>query len=865
MSHPSALSSDISSSSPNITTTSDNVILQKRPPKLSEIKHTSHITLSDRSDNLSNIVESLRIKWALLVQQFSNREPTLDSSFPKEQSTDNCDPLISDFSLEDSTNEQDFSSLLAIKFRGCAREILEELETLISASTPGGVVSIEDDNITPQSMEEWMQSLVEHYYQQQMYATGCALECIASSTVDAVITKSVMFLMVEDYKEREQHHLRAIMDTIDNTFPKGTGERNVRPSLTISMVESHVKGRLKHFKKKLDKVQANNSILDWVQGTQTVDNNDLPHNRGIISWLLTASSNSSSSSEDEAYSFPRIKSVPRDQQNTELDTSLNISEFFDPRRSLSDVTFSFSRQASRELSMLLQSEPTIYRRYSDSSCLSSSFPSNFTEKAACSADCSRSLGKRKESSKQSKSESSHRLSVEIIQEQTSANIATEATESVKIEEIQPVIREIDEQSLTTELEQSVPNEENIQSNGGVKMRQGILLSQYSSSTELLDSNLSAYNRKRQAKRTQSEVIDPQQIIPTQPARRKGSRGLLKATRSKDKCVEFDLNEYLMPALHEVDLVEQAYLHEVHQDIMRSNIMNRKKLSFNVGDGILDDLCPDSITMPLPYTDSIYNKTSDTDIGEEFEKFEQDWRAFQVAFEADVFSTRHRLRQSRINLNRKLERMHEYSSCLDECIAILAQSVTQDTFFELEETFRANLISLITSMDEVVVTAEMVGCLSQQHEDDSNFQLCFKYVDKLKYRSNTIDKIRTEGRAPPQPQESTISNSDSVILNEDMVQIAIERFMTQPAQESRWPSFPKEHSHFISQQSQVTRELKQIMKNYDGLVKSCKREMRWSRVSIILILLLLLLMFLLLITFESIEHSFNALLINLRLV
>ena len=875
-------------------TPGDEVILRKRPPKLSETKtRDRRISAHEGSDNLSDIVESLRLKWALLARQFSSRDPTFDSSFPKEPSVDTCDLLISDVFTEDLTNEQDFTSTQAMEFRGCARDILEELETLISAATPGGAMSTEDDSVMSQGItEEWMHSLVEYYYQQQISAAGYALDCVATCTVEAVISKSIMFVMVEDYKEKEQHHLREIMHIIDTTFPKGSGHRNALPFLTSSMVEVHVKGRLKYFKKKLAKIQANNSILDWVQGTP--DKKQIPQHESIISWMIAvpSSSSSSSSEEEDVFSQPKSLSlIKSSQQDNDFDTSQNLSEHFDPKRSISDVTFSFSRQASRDLSILLHYDPATYRKLSDSSCLSSSFPSNLTERN--SLDCSRSLERMKDSSYSRQSK--RRWSDELVQ--------TQLRETAQFkEEVQstPIGTELLAQpaQLPNEVtDESTPIESDLvlkECFGGVRMRRikgrgkqhsptlpvndisvspNPEMSEPVSAQSIPPADVTKRDQDTRDVQTSELLTESQRRLLTQP--RRPSRGLLKASRSfeegnrsRGRCVDFDPRTYKMPSLVEVDPMEQAYLDEVHEDIMRSKRLNRKSLvpsfSFDVGEGIPDDLGPDSVTMPLPASCSIYKITQEVDIGEEFEKFEQDWRAFQVAFEADVYSTRHRLRQSSINLNRKLERIHEYSSSLDECIAILARSVTQETFHELEEAFRINISSLNTTLEEVVTSAQNVGCLSQEYKDNANFQLCFSYVDKLKYKSNTVGSMGSVGHGLPTRQDSTISTGSDTVINEDVVQAAIERFISAPAQQRRWPSFHRERSEFTAQQNQVTRELKIITQNYDHLVESSKRDLSWCRVSIKLFVFSLFLILLLVLTSESKEDSFNTLLANLRL-
>ena len=854
----------------------DEVILRKRPPKLSETKtRVTQISVHEGSDNLSNIVESLRLKWALLARQLSSRDP-FDTSFPSEQSVDTCDPVVSDLFTEDLTNEQDFSSTQAMEFRGCARDILEELETLISATTPGGALSTEDDSVMSQGVtEEWMQSLVEYYYQQQLSAAGYALDCVATCTVEAVMSKSIMFVMVEDYKEKEQHHLREIMDIIDTTFPKGSGHRNASPSLTSSMVEVHVKGRLKYFKKKLAKIQANSSILDWVQGTP--GKKQVPQHESIISWMIAVPSSSSSSSSEEEDVFSQPKSLSRIKSSHDL-----ASGHFDPKQSISDVTFSFSRQASRDLSILLQCEPAIYRKLSDSSCLSSSYPSNFTERN--SLECSRSIGRKKDSS------SKRRWSDELVRTQV------RETSQFK-EEIQPTPI----QTETTQpiqfpedvTDQSMPIESDFvlkECFKGVRMRR--MKGRGKQHSPTLPNNISASPNPEMSepqsippgdvteldevtRDTQSSepLTESQRKLLTLP--RRPSRGLLKASRSfeegnrsRGRCVEFDPKEYRMPSLFEVDPMEQAYLDEVHEDIMRSKRLNRKSLvpsfSFDVGEGIPDDLCTDSVTMPPSSSSSSYKVTPQVDIGEEFEKFEQDWRAFQVAFEADVYSTRHRLRQGSINLNRKLERIHEYSSSLDECIAILARSITQETFFELEETFHINLSSLNTALEGVVTTAQNVGCLSQEYKDNANFQLCFSYVDKLKYRSNTVGTMGSVAHGLPTRQDSTLSTASDTVINEDVIQATIERFISAPAQARRWPSFRKERSEFTSQQNQVMRELKIITQNYDNLIETSKRDLSWCNISIKLFICSLFLILLLVLTSETKEDSFNTLLTNLRL-
>ena len=876
------MSQPCSPSSDTNLTPGNEVILRKRPPKLSEIKtRDTRISVHEGSDNLSDIVESLRIKWALLARQLSSRDPTFDSSFPDEQSVDTCDPLVSDFFTEDLTNEQDFSSTQAMEFRGCARDILEELETLISATTPGGALSTEDDSVMSQGMtEEWMQSLVEYYYQQQISAAGYALDCVATCTVEAVMSKSIMFVMVEDYKEKEQHHLREIMDTIDATFPKGSGQKNAVPSLTSSMVEVHVKGRLKYFMKKLAKIQANSSILDWVQGTP--DKKQIPRHESIISWMIAVPSSSSSSSSEEDDVFSQPKCLSQIKSSHDCDTSQNLSEHLDPRQSISDVTFSFSRQASRDLSILLQCEPAIYRKHSDSSCLSSSFPSNFTERN--SLDYSRSLGRRKDGSYSRQSK--RRWSDHLVQTQVrETSQFTEEIQSTHIQtEVTPVQfpKEVTDQSMPIDdIESDLVLKECFK---GVRMRRikgrgkqhSPTLPEMSepvSTQSIPPDDVTKLDKDTRNIQTSELLTDSQRRLLTQP--RRPSRGLLKASRSfedgdrsRGKCVDFDPREYKMPSLLEVDPMEQAYLDEVHEDIMRSKRLNRKSLvpsfSFDVGEGIPDDLCPDSVTMPPPPSCSSYKITPKVDIGEEFEKFEQDWRAFQVAFEADVYSTRHRLRQGSINLNRKLERIHEYSSSLDECIAILARSITQDTFYELEETFHINLSSLNTALEEVVATAQNVGCLSQEYKDNANFQLCFSYVDKLKYRSNTVGTMGSTGHGLPTRQDSTISIGSDAVINEDVIQVAIERFISAPAQARRWPSFRKERSEFTCQQNQVRKELKIITQNYDNLIKTSKRDLSWCNVSIKLFIFSLFLILLLVLTSESKEDSFNTLLTNLRL-
>ena len=891
----------LSSSSHNITTSSDDVTPRKRPPKLSDTRlRTTRISFPEVTDNLSNIVESLRLKWALLARQYSSRDPTIDSSFPKDLSVDTSDALISDLSSEDLTHEQDPGSLQALEFRGCAREILDELEALISATNPMGAFPTEDESVTSQGMaelgEEGMQSLIEYYYQQQVSSAGYALECIASCTVDAVLTKSLAFLALEDYREQDQCHLRSIMDTIDTTFPKGRVESGELRHLTSSMVETHVRGRLDYFQKKVDKFHANNRILDWIKGTGASDAGE-PTEMSLISWMIAVPS---SSSEDEGDSHPSASRI----RSCELNESQGLSDIFEPRQSISDITFSFSRRTSSDASMVMQCEPSLFnRKLSDSSQLSSSCPS--TDLPVSSIETPGSLDRVTRDNKQ-------KVTQEYLQEQQcyssqqNGNVIEEARDSVVTVasgiESKPIASNAEEHVHITIGDTLLP-----QTREGVKMRQikgrGRLLKQYSSTQLYDDSNIESSSKQMisdQLKTDRPHTLPPvvyegsqeEQPSPTTPttptsptsstspgedkpalpAQRRGSRGLLKPSRSFEegsrsgKCVEFtDTTEYVMPPVQEMENIgpeEQASPQEGHKSSMasQSRLLRRKPLlssfSFDVGHGI-PDLGTDSVTP------SLSRNAPEADSLEQFEKFEQEWRTFQVTFEADLFSSRHRLRQSNINLNRKLERMHEYASALDECISLLARSTSQEISRELEETFRINLNALNTSLQDVVATAQMVGHLSQEHKDNDNFRLCFSYVDKLKSRSR--DATRSDFRMTLPRQESTVSNSsEPAFISEDMVQLAIERFISQPAQERQWPSFRKERSQFTAQQSQVEKELKLVIKNYDSLFENRKEELNWIKFSVKLMLLVLLLILLLYLTSESIELSLHTLLRNLGL-
>ena len=905
------------SSSSHITS-GDDVTTRKRPPKLSDTKlRSARISFPEVADNLNSIVESLRLKWALLARQFSSRDPTIDSSFPRDLSVDTSDALASDFSSEDLSHEQDPGSSQAVEFRGCAREILDELEALISATNPGAVFPMEEIDTsqgTAELGEEGLQSLIEYYCQQQVSAAGYALECVASCTVDAVITKSMAFLVLESYREQDQCHLRSIMHTIDTTFPKGRVESGeLSDQLTSSMVETHVKGRLSYFQKKVDKMHANNSILDWIKGTQASDSQAAPEQRSLISWMITVPS---SSSEDEADPLPvyasRIRSAPRGMRG-ELSEPQSLSGIFAPRLSISDITFSFSRLSASDAGLLMHDEPVLFnRKLSDSSQLSSSYPSDAAELLAGNLEFS-----------MDRTDGDHtkpKVLQEFIQEcfyssENNDDITEEAKESVANVESEPIEKFNAIENEPIEKFNAIENEPittadtiSAQTSEGVKMRQikgrGILLRQYSSNQLYDDSNIESSISKQMIREqpkperphtlptvpdenqltavAQEEEISPQspgENNPELPVKRRGSRGLLKpsrsfeeSARSKGKCVEFlNPTEYVMPHVPEVESVdpdEQAYLQERHEFIMDSqpNRASRKPLlssfSFDVGDSI-PELGTDSVTMATPA--QRYKAAPDPNAGDQFEMFEQDWRAFQVSFEADVFSSRHRLRQSNINLNRKLERMHEYASALDECISILPRSTSPETFRELAQTFRSNLNALNSSLQDVVATAQMVGHLSQELKDNNNFRLCFSYVDKLKYRSGIGDPARSDFRMSLPRQESTVSNSsEPALISEDMVQIAIERFISQPAQERQWPSFRKERSQFTAQQSQVAKELKLVIKNYDLVIEKSKNELNWIKLAIKLMLLVLILILLLYLTSESIEQSLYTLLRNLRL-
>ena len=890
----------------------DDVTQRKRPPKLCDTRQRStRISFPEVTDNLSNIVESLRLKWALLSRQYSSRDPTTDSSFPRDLSLDTSDALISDLSSEDLTQEQDPGSVSAQaeEFRGCAREILDELEALISATNPSGAFLTEEEIEASQGMaesgEEGMHSLIEFYYQQQVSAAGYALECIASCTVDAVLTKTRAFLALEGYRARDQSHLRSIVDTIDTTFPKGGAEGGeLSHQLTSSLVETHVKGRLSYFQKKADKVHANNSILDWMSGTQASNSSMPTHRMSLISWMITMPSSSSSSSSDDAadsHTISRIRSEPGELPS-QLIHSQTLSDILEPRQSISDITFSFSRRESSDAGLLMDCEPALFnRKLSDSSRLSSSYPSYSPELPASSQDVYSSL-----EGATATSEYKPNLLIEFLRECSNSNTqignaTKEARESVA-DDSKPIENtDIQNENITTEGNTSPQTSEGV-------MRQikskGRLLKQYSSH-QLLDSNIEPIPKQmfqdkhkherpqtlptvsdeetQVAKVAQEEELSPQSPVdnnsPGVSGQRRGSRGLLKPSRSfeegsrtRTKSVEFlEPTEHVMPPVQEMDSVdpdEQAYLREEHKATMASQPKRRLKkpllssFSFDVGDGI-PDLGTGSVTMATPAQS--HKPAPEPDSGEQFDRLEQDWRAFQVTFEADMYSSRHRLRQSNINLNRKLERMHEYASAIDECISDLSHASSPESFRELEEALRSNLNALNSSLEEVVATAQMVGKLSQEYKDNSNFKLCFSYVDKLQSRCLTRDPSRSDHRMSLPRQESTVSNSSEVaLISEDMVQIAIERFISQPAQERRWPTFRKDRSQFTAQQSQVERELKLVVQNYDSMFQKRKEEFNWIKFAIKLIVSLLTLVLLLYLTSESLERSTYTLFRNLRL-
>ena len=814
-----------------ISSHSDNyVTTQKHPPKLSEIRKVSP---PYRKNNLNSRVESVRNMCST------------DHEYPSDPS----DPLLS----LPPPGEGQHKSPHAIQFQNCAKEILEEIETLISSTGQDNSISRDEVvegteggiELLPPTASETVYSILGYAYQQQVSAAAYALQCLADCKVEVAISKSISLLSFELHREQEQAHLRSIMESLDQTFPSDSGERSIPTHISSGMVDLRVKALLKNFRKRVDKVLANNSILDWMKNSQQLEESpsqlskQVSQRMSIISWMMAAStsssSSSSSSSEDEEsqpVSVQRIRSTPPVGQQGNLGQSQDL-DIFQGYPSISDVTFKFFRSKSQEKErILMRSEPYLFKRDSDTSIPCSTS----TDLHSTSLEWSKSLGSR----------GPLRRERVLMMSEPPLNSSLETPPTEAGVEMRPVRGRMRTNSRQFAYDPIVDDES---AESFHRHQEDI--------TEGRDHTTRIINESKRVKSEEGKPLFLRSLL-------KPARSFEESNRSLGKSVEFaeiprkTLSDIDMGA--SVDPEEMNFLEEAHKSI--TGPAKRPLPSWDVGDGI-PELLSGSVTGAFPDN---REQMEGTENEVKCENFEQEWRAFQVTFEGDVYSSLHRLRQCSINLNRKMEHMQEYSRGMTECVHRLTTSPPDETASD-REAFYSDLSFFNSLLAEVVGTSHTVGALTQENKDNSVFKLCLKYVEKLKgssIRSGIISTIPSPLSAGKQDTLGSVS-SEPVLLTEESVQACIERYISQPAQVMKWPAFRFEFSKFAADQDQVNSELSLLAKQYEKLIEQCGRDIQWLRFSMKLLIVIMFLLLLLILSAESFEKSIYNILVNLRLM